>query len=106
MISRTNTLKLIKEKVDSRANGKIKIKKPFWCEFKEGTFKHTERRRVTSLVKSGNSVHWVDDGYCMRNITCLDTQDLQKIMWGLITDKEKRDIALEHLISTKAFLTD
>ena len=106
MITRTETLKLIKEKVDARANGTIKIKKPFWCEFKEGVIKHTERRRIVKLVKNGNSVNWIDDGYGVRNINMLDTKDLHKIMWGLITDKEKQAIALEHLLQTKDYLTD
>lgn len=105
MIGKTATLKLIKEKVDSRANGRIKIKKPFYCEFQEGVFKHTERKRICSLVKNGNSVMWLDDGYGMRNINILSTQDLHKIMWGLISDKEKREIAYEHLISSKTYLT-
>lgn len=106
MINRTETLKLIKEKVDARANGTIKIKKPFLTEFKEGTFKHTERRRIMKLMKHGNSVNWIDDAYEVRNINMLDTKDLHKIMWGLISDKEKREIALEHLLETKNYLTD
>ena len=106
MISRTDTLKLIKEKVDARTSGRIKLKKSFWCEFKEGTFKHTVRRRITTLVKHGNSVNWIDDAYSVRNINMLDTKDLHKIMWGLISDKEKREIALEHLLETKDYLTD
>ena len=106
MITRGKTLKLIKEKVDGRTSGKIKLKKSFWCEFEEGTFRHIERRRILSLVKKGNSVMWLDDGYSMRNITVLDTKDLHKIMWQLTTDKEKRDIAYEHLIETKTYLTE
>ena len=105
MISRGDTLKVIKEKVDSRTSGNIKLKKQFNCEFVEGTFRHTERRRITKLVKNGNSVMWVDDGYAMRNITILDTKDLHKILWQLISDKEKREIAYEHLIATKEYLT-
>lgn len=106
MITRGKTLKLIKEKVDARTSGKIKLKKQFWCEFAEGTFRHTERKRIVSLVKRGNSVMWLDDGYSMRNITVLETKDLHKIMWQLTTDKEKRDIALEHLVETKTYLTE
>lgn len=106
MINKTQTLKLIKEKVDARKNGKAKIKKPFFCEFVEGTFKHTEKRRVTSLVKQGNSIMWIDDSYQMRNINVLETKDLHKIMWGLISDKEKMNIALNHLRETKTYLED
>lgn len=106
MITRQKTLKLIKEKVDSRASSKIKLKKQFTCEFVEGTFKHTERRRIVSLIKQGNSVIWIDDAYAMRNINILDTKDLHKIMWQLISDKEKMEIALEHLVSTKTYLEE
>lgn len=106
MITRQKTLKLIKEKVDSRASNKIKLKKQFTCEFVEGTFKHTERRRIVSLIKQGNSVMWIDDAYAMRNINVLDTKDLHKIMWQLISDKEKMEIALEHLVSTKTYLEE
>ena len=106
MITRQKTLKLIKEKVDSRASGKIKLKKQFTCEFVEGTFKHTERRRIVSLIKQGNSVMWIDERYGVRNINILDTKDLHKIMWQLISDKEKMEIALEHLVSTKTYLKE
>jgi hypothetical protein len=106
MVTRQKTLKLIKEKVDSRASGKIKLKKQFMCEFVEGTFKHTERRRIVSLIKQGNSVMWIDDAYAMRNINVLDTKDLHKIMWQNLSDKEKREIALEHLLETKTYLTE
>lgn len=104
MITRQKTLKLIKEKVDSRTSSKIKLKKQFMCEFVEGTFKHTERRRIISLLKQGNSVMWIDERYGVRNINMLDTKDLHKIMWQLTTDKEKREIALEHLLSSKTYL--
>ena len=106
MITRQKTLKLIKEKVDSRTSGKIKLKKQFMCEFVEGTFKHTERRRIISLFKQGNSVMWIDERYGVRNINMLDTKDLHKIMWQLTTDKEKREIALEHLLSSKTYLEE
>ena len=42
MITKGETLKLIKEKVDARANGKIKLKKHVETELKVGLFKHTE----------------------------------------------------------------
>ena len=106
MVTRQKTLKLIKEKVDSRASGKIKLKKQFMCEFVEGTFKHTERRRIVSLFKQGNSVMWIDERYGVRNINVLDTKDLHKIMWQNLSDKEKREIALEHLLESKAYLED
>ena len=104
MITRGDTLKIIKEKVDSRTSGNIKLKKPFYCEFVEGTFRHTERRRITKLVKSGNSVMWIDDSYQIRNINILELKDLHKIMWQIISDKEKKEIALAHLIETKGYL--
>lgn len=106
MIEKKETLKLIKEKIDSRSSGKFKLKKPFECEFKEGVFKHTERRKIVSLLKSGNSILWQDNNYQLRNINMLDTKDLHKLMWMLISDKEKKEIALEHLLSTKTYLTD
>lgn len=106
MITRQKTLKVIKEKVDSRASGKIKLKKQFMCEFAEGTFKHTERRIIVSLFKQGNSVMWIDERYGVRNINVLDTKDLHKIMWQNLSDKEKREIALEHLLESKAYLED
>jgi hypothetical protein len=105
MISKQETLKLIKEKVDARPSNKIKLKKPFWCNFVTGIFKHKERRRIVTLVKDGNSTNWIDDGYSVRNINVLDTKDLHKIMWQLISDKEKKEIALQHLIETKNYLT-
>ena len=106
MISKQKTLKLIKEKVDGRSNGRIKIKKPFSCTITEGVIKHTIHRRITHLVKQGNSVLCMDDNYQVRNINVLETKDLHKIMWGLINDKEKKEIALEHLLSTKDYLTN
>ncbi len=106
MVTRQKTLKLIKEKVDSRASGKVKLKKQFMCEFMEGTFKHTERRRIISLFKQGNSVMWIDERYGVRNINMLDTKDLHKIMWQNLSDKEKSEIALEHLLESKTYLED
>lgn len=104
MISKAKTLKRIKEIVDAKTSGMTKLKKPFECEFKEGVIKHTVKRRIMKLVKSGNSINWIDDAYGVRNINMLDTKDLHKILWQLITDKEKREIALEHLLSTKDYL--
>ena len=51
MISKTDTLKLIKEKVDSRANGKVKLKKRVETEMQVGIFKHTEKRTFKELFK-------------------------------------------------------
>ena len=65
MITRSKTLKLIKEKVDSKTSGKIKLRKPFYVVFKEGVIKHTTRKRIVSLQKQGNSTMWLDDGYGM-----------------------------------------
>ena len=106
MISRQKTLKLIKSKVDARKSGKIKLAKPFHCSFLEGVFKHLETRKIVTLVKSGNSVLWVDENHRMRNISILNTSDLHKIMWQLISDKEKSAIAMEHLLTTKNYLED
>jgi len=106
MIGKGKTLKLIKSKVDARTNGKAKLKKSFYVTFKEGVIRHTERRRITQLVKSGNSVMWMDDAYSLRNINILDLKDLHKIMWQLIANKEKAEIALEHLVTTKSYLED
>lgn len=106
MITKTKTLKLIKSKVDARKSGRIKLKKSFVCAFEEGIIRHTERRRITHLMKSGNSVLWMDDTYNVRNISVLDTKDLHKIMWQLISDKEKMEIALEHLVLTKSYLEE
>jgi hypothetical protein len=106
MISKQKTLKLIKSKVDTRKSRKIKLPKSFQCSFVEGVFKHIETRKVTSLIKSGNSVLWVDENHQMRNISILSTSDLHKIMWQVISDKEKNEIALEHLLATKTYLED
>ena len=105
MISKQKTLKLIKEKVDERSNKKIKLEKPFSCSITEGVFKHTIRRRITHLMKQGNSVIFMDDNYEVRNINVLETKDLHKILWQIINEREKKEIALEHLIATKKYLT-
>lgn len=106
MISKTDTLKLIKEKVDSRANGKVKLKKRVETEMQVGIFKHTEKRTFKELFKRGNSVFCVDTNYEVHNINELDGKALRTIMWQLITDKEKREIALDHLYSTMDYLKD
>ena len=106
MISKQETLKLIKEKVDARPSNKIKLKKPFWCNFVTGIFKHKERRRIVTLVKDGNSTNWIDDGYSVRNINVLDTKDLHKIMWQLITEREKKEIAYSDFVERMNYLTE
>ena len=106
MISKQKTLKLIKSKVDGKKCGKIRLSKSFQCTFLEGVFKHYETRKIIFLVKKGNSVFWADDTLCLRNISILSTTDLHKIMWQLISDKEKNMIALEHLLSTKTYLEE
>lgn len=106
MISKVKTLKLIKEKVDGRASRQIKLKKIIPTAIIEGIMKRTIRTRVVKLIKRGNSVMWVDDAYIIRNINVLDTQTLHKIMWQIITEGEKKEIALEHLVSTKSYLED
>ena len=106
MIGKTSTLKLIKSKVDAKKSGKIKLKKPVFGLFSDGVIKTTKIRRVTTLLKNGNSVMWMDDAYELRNINILESVSLHKIMWQLISDKEKKEIALEHLLSTKTYLED
>jgi hypothetical protein len=106
MISRADTLKLIKEKVDARVNNKVKLKKRVETELKVGIFKHTERRTFKELFKKGNSVYCVDVNYEVHNITELDGKTLRTIMWQLINDKERKEIAFEHLYSTVEYLKD
>lgn len=106
MINRTNTLKIIKAKVDARKTTKAKMKRHIWTAFTEGVFRTPKRRRVKELFKQGNSIMWIDDAYEVRNINMLDTETLHIILWQLISDKEKREIALEHLLTTKTYLED
>ena len=106
MISKQKTLKTIKEKVDSRVSGKIKLQKKVSASVIEGTFRHNVNFRVCALVKRGNSVMCIDDIFQMRNINLLDTKVLHQIMWQLISDKEKKEIALEHLLTSKTYLED
>lgn len=106
MLTRQKALKIIKKKVDGNSNRKIKLKSPFVCEFLEGTIRHTVRKKIISIYKNGNSVFWVDESYGVRNINMLDTKDLHKMLWQIISDKEKRDIALEHLIASKPYLEE
>ena len=106
MITKSETLKKIKEKVDARVNGKVKLKKQVETKMKVGIFKHTEKRSFKELFKNGNSVFCVDKNYEVHNINELDGKALRTIMWQLITDKEKRDIALEHLYTTNDYLKD
>ena len=104
MITRKETLKIIKEKVDARANGKFKLKKRVETEMKVGLFKHTEKKTLKELFKSGNSIFCVDTNYAVHNINELDGKALRTMMWQLISDKEKKDIALEHLYTTMDYL--
>ena len=104
MISKTKTLKTIKEKVDSRTSGKIKLKKHIMCKIKDGVIRNTSEIKVCSLVKNGNSTMFVDDNYKIRNINDLDTKTLHKILWQLISDKEKKEIAYEHFMTKMAYL--
>lgn len=106
MISKAETLKLIKEKTEARANGKVKLKKHVTTDLVCGIFKHTETKTIKELYKRGNSIFCVDDNYEVRNINELDGKALRTIMWQLITDKEKKEIALEHLYTTMDYLKD
>jgi hypothetical protein len=100
MITRSKTLKLIKEKVDSRTNGKVKLKKRVETDMQVGIFKHTEKRVFKELFKNGNSVFCVDTNYEVHNINELDIKALRSILWQLLTDKEKKEIALEYMKTT------
>lgn len=106
MITKTETLKLIKEKVDARANGKVKLKKLVETTLEVGIFKHSEKREFKELFKKGNSIFCVDTNYEVHNINELDSKALRMMLWQLISDKEKREIALEHLYSTIDYLKD
>jgi len=100
MITKGDTLKLIKEKVDARANGKVKLKKHVDADVKVGVFKHTEKRRFKELFKSGNSTFCVANNYGVHNITELDIKALRSMLWQLLTDKEKKEIAVEYMKTT------
>lgn len=106
MISKTKTLKLIKEKVDVRASGKVKLKKHVETKVEVGIFKHTEKRVFKELFKKGNSIFCVDENYEVHNINELDSIALREMLWQLITEKEKREIALEHLYTTMEYLKE
>lgn len=107
MISKQKTLKLIKEKVDSKTSRQIRLKKPIVCSMMEGIgYKREVKRRITKLVKDGNSVNFMDDTYFQKNINVLDTKVLHQILWQVISEVEKKEIALEHLMTTKTYLND
>lgn len=106
MISKAETLKLIKEKTEARANAKVKLKKHVSTDLVCGIFRHTETKTIKEIFKRGNSIFCVDENYEVRNINELDGKALRTIMWQLITDKEKKEIALEHLYSTMDYLKD
>lgn len=106
MVSKTATQKIIKEKVDSRASGRVKLSNAIKFEVKEGVFKHTIRAKVCSLHKDGNSVMFTDETYKVRNINVLDTKVLHKIMWQLITEREKKEIAYSDFVERMNYLMD
>ena len=107
MITKQKTLKIIKEKVDGRTSRHIKLKKPVVAELLEGIgYKRKVNRRIVKLVKDGNSVNFVDDTYFQQNINVLDTKELHQILWQVITENEKKEIALEHLLLTKTYLNN
>ena len=106
MISKIETLKRKNEKVDSRANGKVKLKKRVETTLEVGIFKHTEKRVFKELFKKGNSIFCVDENYEVHNINELDSTALRTMLWQLITDKEKKEIALEHLYATMSYLKE
>ena len=100
MITRNKTLKLIKEKVDGRTTGKVRLKKRVTSDVVCGVFRHKENKTIKDLFKRGNSVMCIDENYEIYNINELETKALQAILWQVITDKEKKEIAVEHLYST------
>lgn len=101
MISRQETLKRIKQKVDARAKGTIKLKKCVGAMVEVGhSFKTNEQRTIKSLCKNGNSVFCIDTIHQCRNINELDTKALRSILWQFLTEKDKREIAIEHLYSS------
>lgn len=105
MINKQKTLKLIKAKVDEPMAKQIRLKKPITCVMVEGVgYKRKVERRLVKLVKDGNSVNYVDDTFFQRNINTLETKDLHKILWQILREREKAEIALEHLVSTKPYL--
>lgn len=106
MITRQQALKVIKDKVDKRVNAKAVMRRPFVTEFTEGVFRHTVRRRISELYKDGNSVMWVDENHQCRNINMLDTQSVHRIAWQYMTEKEKVQAAMEHLLASKPYLED
>lgn len=107
MITKQKTLKLIKEKVDGRTNHQIRLKKPVVAVTLEGIgYKRKVSRRIVKLVKDGNSVNFVDDIYSQKNINILDTKELHQILWQVISENEKKEIALEHLLLTKTYLNN
>lgn len=104
MITRQEALKIIKEKVEKRVNAKAIMRRPFVTEFTEGVFRHTVNRRITELYKDGNSVMWIDENHQCRNINMLDTQSLHRIAWQYMTEKEKAQVAMAHLLTSKEYL--
>ena len=104
MIGRKDTLKLIKEKVDSRTSGRINLKKHVKCTIVEGVFKHDVSTKVCKLAKQGNSVMFIDDVYQIRNITMLDTKVLHQILWQILSDKEKMEITYTDFLERLKYL--
>lgn len=106
MINRQKTLKLIKAKVDEKTSRQIRLKKPVKCHTIEGIgIKRKIERRIVKLVKNGNTTDFIDDAYYQGNINDIaDVKELHQLMWSVITESEKKEIALEHLLLTKTYL--
>lgn len=101
MVSKQETLKRIKQIVDARAKGLIKLKKPVVAMVEVGrSFKTNEPRTIKNIYKNGNSVWCTDTIHQGRNINELDTKALRIILWQFLTDKAKREIALDHLYTS------
>lgn len=104
MITKSQTLKLIKEKVDSRKGGKIKLAKKVNATIQIGVFKHSENVTIENLFKQGNSVMFTDSTSRVFNINILDAIPLRQMAWQVISESEKRIIAFEHLYASQNYL--
>jgi hypothetical protein len=58
------------------------------------------------LDRAFESNYCVDTNYEVHNINELDSTALRTMLWQLITDKEKKEIALEHLYTIMSYLKE
>jgi hypothetical protein len=80
------------------SSGQTKMKHTEWCRIR---YENAEE-----LFKKGNSIFCVDENYEVHNINELDSTALRTMLWQLITDKEKKEIALEHLYTIMSYLKE